>query len=1073
MVGTSNKSPTKCGVFRQPREDILYESVSQCVINQDSLCKVSDFEISVHSKYNLPDLYPVDGQGRAIYWLYKHSLADREYVRTCKAGSIGDIESAKSACIPTDISVISTAMRNRKANSSQKQTRFKGRLSKLRDLFLSSTTSDIEIKETYNSYIDLTDIDTVDILLKDKENLSIDKYDNLMMNLELKKLELEKKQLENYKKMCLNDLKEKESRRDNIGKYISELINTYSRPKRKRNRKSRNGKCESRKISVMCKSTETDLLHTGLEMNNLDHILNQMKFFMQSGRINNITEAQKVQLEGYLRLLTEEAERSFSKNEFRSSSINERLRSSITESIRDIILTTELKQTSSLIVETNSSSVRYDSISLQSTNSLKKCQASSTIDIDSYTRKCQQCSTIDVDYYSKRCQECSTMDFENYSRKCQECSTMDVETFSKRCQECSTTDIECHLRKCQTSSTADFHGSRKSAQCTTLNIDNYPHSLPVNISLGEENTVSSYHSIHTDTVRNNLSEKEIKCEDLRCSGVLENAINTDSTDKLIFKQYQLDDSYDLLNFNGKEKHTKSKPNSKEMDAKQEANMDKFKSVRSFNESDTFKYLEIKQREKTFKHKAKYPPGNICLVEPDSISCSSEIDKRNNTLRRPAMKGLPPWEGNKDGNRPSTSKSEQSPSENEEIEELLHKLNREKRRLSFLKEELKYSRLKKVTASKTSLMSLKEEDESYETDKEDYHISSDSGNEDKKERQKVSFPKFKSGKDIKSNSFPKSKNVEYGKKNSQTYERISKEPKIRDRRIIEKKKKPGTNDRFSLSDNCIECQTIRPRAKIKLAKVPERKTVDLKQPLEQKKVKIEGADDCKLYLDINATDEDNVKIAAYSKKKKANEGNSKLTSVKLPSVAKNAMSRKPEDRISKKQTLRHKTKTTDFVNSVDSIKTSQVSDSQEASSASNHIVRINDSLIHLDETSIFKASEAESMESFLKNDVLSRLHKSLVPNKCETSIDCSVNIPIYKQGCEIARITRQSPSCEYTLKTYVQKMNKSTQMFEHVTKNDLYTLQWIHDNLFEININPHTLIIDEKIKEVSEMSDVSS
>ncbi|KAF7278107.1 hypothetical protein GWI33_008870 [Rhynchophorus ferrugineus] len=45
--------------------------------------------------------------------------------------------------------------------------------------------------------------------------------------------------------------------------------------------------------------------------------------------------------------------------------------------------------------------------------------------------------------------------------------------------------------------------------------------------------------------------------------------------------------------------------------------------------------------------------------------------------------------------------------------------------------------------------------------------------------------------------------------------------------------------------------------------------------------------------------------------------------------------------------------------------------------------------------------------------------------------------------------------------------KKTQMYEHITENDLVCLEWIDKNLFRVSMNPNTLIVDKKLKDSSE------
>ena len=41
------------------------------------------------------------------------------------------------------------------------------------------------------------------------------------------------------------------------------------------------------------------------------------------------------------------------------------------------------------------------------------------------------------------------------------------------------------------------------------------------------------------------------------------------------------------------------------------------------------------------------------------------------------------------------------------------------------------------------------------------------------------------------------------------------------------------------------------------------------------------------------------------------------------------------------------------------------------------------------------------------------------------------------------------------------------MFEHITENDLFCMEWIDRNLFRVPVNPNTVIVDERIRDPSE------
>ncbi|RZB66660.1 hypothetical protein BDFB_009032 [Asbolus verrucosus] len=46
-------------------------------------------------------------------------------------------------------------------------------------------------------------------------------------------------------------------------------------------------------------------------------------------------------------------------------------------------------------------------------------------------------------------------------------------------------------------------------------------------------------------------------------------------------------------------------------------------------------------------------------------------------------------------------------------------------------------------------------------------------------------------------------------------------------------------------------------------------------------------------------------------------------------------------------------------------------------------------------------------------------------------------------------------------------DQATQMCDHVTQSELFCIEWIHKNLFEVKLNPNTLVVDDKIRDISE------
>ncbi|KAJ3653224.1 hypothetical protein Zmor_012487 [Zophobas morio] len=50
--------------------------------------------------------------------------------------------------------------------------------------------------------------------------------------------------------------------------------------------------------------------------------------------------------------------------------------------------------------------------------------------------------------------------------------------------------------------------------------------------------------------------------------------------------------------------------------------------------------------------------------------------------------------------------------------------------------------------------------------------------------------------------------------------------------------------------------------------------------------------------------------------------------------------------------------------------------------------------------------------------------------------------------------------------------KYTQMYDHITQSELFCIEWIHKNLFEVKLNPNTLVVDDRLRDHSESACVT-
>lgn len=74
---------------------------------------------------------------------------------------------------------------------------------------------------------------------------------------------------------------------------------------------------------------------------------------------------------------------------------------------------------------------------------------------------------------------------------------------------------------------------------------------------------------------------------------------------------------------------------------------------------------------------------------------------------------------------------------------------------------------------------------------------------------------------------------------------------------------------------------------------------------------------------------------------------------------------------------------------------------------------------------------------------------------------------------VATVDKAVQKSEYYTIKAICRQDKSTQMYEYVTESELYCIEWIHNNLFDVVLNPFHLVADEKIKDASEITCYSS
>lgn len=116
------------------------------------------------------------------------------------------------------------------------------------------------------------------------------------------------------------------------------------------------------------------------------------------------------------------------------------------------------------------------------------------------------------------------------------------------------------------------------------------------------------------------------------------------------------------------------------------------------------------------------------------------------------------------------------------------------------------------------------------------------------------------------------------------------------------------------------------------------------------------------------------------------------------------------------------------------------------------------------------SSVEEFKTIINVTPISLIQPEDSGDKC---LQTDAPILINKQIGAVVLNSNNPTKFTNTEELYYPSQDRATQFYEYLTCSDLFCLEWVNKHLFEIHLNPHGIIIDEKIRAVSEIVNHSS
>ncbi|XP_030745061.1 uncharacterized protein LOC115874110 [Sitophilus oryzae] len=135
---------------------------------------------------------------------------------------------------------------------------------------------------------------------------------------------------------------------------------------------------------------------------------------------------------------------------------------------------------------------------------------------------------------------------------------------------------------------------------------------------------------------------------------------------------------------------------------------------------------------------------------------------------------------------------------------------------------------------------------------------------------------------------------------------------------------------------------------------------------------------------------------------------------------------------------------------------------------------------------FRNAEYEKPSKTDNEESIKGIKSSHISHSCNTQTNDHHHYQYYYKNPSVNKIVQtnrktkcqesQSPHAFYenkytntTITALYPSRERHTQMYEHITQNDLVCLEWIDKNLFRISMDPNTMIVDERLKDNSEVA----
>lgn len=111
--------------------------------------------------------------------------------------------------------------------------------------------------------------------------------------------------------------------------------------------------------------------------------------------------------------------------------------------------------------------------------------------------------------------------------------------------------------------------------------------------------------------------------------------------------------------------------------------------------------------------------------------------------------------------------------------------------------------------------------------------------------------------------------------------------------------------------------------------------------------------------------------------------------------------------------------------------------------------------------------SKTRQKLCKRNSAAQSHEvALKGAKVQTETCAKINVSVNAEPMDFLGLYEKATNFPMCLETGYTK-EQGTQMCEHITPSELFCIEWIHKNLFEVKMNPNTLVVDDKISNLSD------